>query len=123
MPRKKSNDGAGLGKPIAFRLSDADRAVYLEKVNRSGLTQSEFFRQAVLTNRTQVIARPVASVDRKRLLYIFNKTSNNLNQIAHRLHSLAQANIVDAQRYLAVLDALASIESALTDALAHARPH
>ena len=87
MPRKKSNDGAGLGKPIAFRLSDRDRAVYLEKVNRSGLTQSEFFRQAVLTTRTQVIARAVASADRKRLLYIFNKTSNNLNQIAHRANS------------------------------------
>ncbi|AFT90398.1 plasmid mobilization protein [Paraburkholderia phenoliruptrix] len=87
MPRNKSNDGAGLGKPIAFRLSDADRAIYLDKVNRSGLTQSEFFRQAVLTNRTQVIARPVASADRKRLLYIFNKTSNNLNQIAHRANS------------------------------------
>jgi hypothetical protein len=32
----------------------------------------------VLTNRTQVIARPKASDDRKRLLYVFNKTSNNL---------------------------------------------
>jgi hypothetical protein len=87
MPRKKGSDAAGLGKPIAFRLSDADRKVYLDKVNRSGLTQSEFFRQAVLTNRTQVIARPVCSADRKRLLYIFNKTSNNLNQIAHRANS------------------------------------
>ena len=85
--RRKSNDGAGLGKPIAFRLSEADRAAYLEKVARSGLTQSEFFRQAVLTNRTQVIARPVSSADRRRLLYIFNKTSNNLNQIAYRANS------------------------------------
>jgi hypothetical protein len=87
MPRKKSNDGAGLGKPIAFRLSEADRAAYLEKVTRSGLTQSEFFRQAVLTNRTRVIARPVDSLERRRLLYIFNKTSQNLNQIAQRANS------------------------------------
>ncbi|MFL9996465.1 plasmid mobilization relaxosome protein MobC, partial [Paraburkholderia sediminicola] len=87
MPRQKSSGGAGLGKPIAFRLPEADRAAYLEKVKASGLSQSEFFRQAVLTNRTQVIARPVASGDRKRLLYIFNKTSNNLNQIAHRANS------------------------------------
>ncbi|MFL6644158.1 plasmid mobilization protein [Paraburkholderia fungorum] len=87
MPKQKSNGGAGLGKPIAFRLSDADREAYLAKVARSGMTQSEFFRHAVLTNRTQVIARPVASGDRKRLLYIFNKTSNNLNQIAHRANS------------------------------------
>ena len=77
MPRAKSNGGVRLGEPIAFRLSEADRAVYLENVAASGLTRSEFFRQAVLTNRTQGIARPKASDDRKRLLYAFNKTCNN----------------------------------------------
>ncbi|WP_233860056.1 plasmid mobilization protein [Paraburkholderia sp. HD33-4] len=87
MPRRKGNDGTGLGKPIAFRLSEADREAYLAKVAASGLTQSEFFRLAVLTNRTQVIARPASSADRKRLLYVFNKTSNNLNQIAHRANA------------------------------------
>jgi hypothetical protein len=97
MPRKKSSDGAGLGKPIAFRLSEADRAAYLEKVTRSGLTQSEFFRQAVLTNRTQVIARPSASPERRRLLYIFNQASNNLNRIAHRANSdHASGNLSEA---------------------------
>jgi hypothetical protein len=49
----------GLGKPIAFRLSPADREA----------------------------AKPKASVDRKRMLHIFAKTSNNLNQIAHRANS------------------------------------
>jgi hypothetical protein len=51
MPRAKSNGGVGLGKPIAFHLSEADRGVYLEKVAASGLTQSEFFCQVVLTTQ------------------------------------------------------------------------
>lgn len=83
MSRTKAKDEVGLGKPIAFRLREADREVWLAKVAASGLTQSEFFRQAVLTNRTRVIARPAASTDRKRLLYIFNKTSRNLNEVAY----------------------------------------
>jgi len=118
MPRAKSNGGKGLGKPIAFRLSRADRAVYLEKVAASGLTQSEFFRQAVLTNRTQVIARPKASDDRKRLLYVFNKTSNNLNQIAHRANSEHVRGKLSEATYEQMLDQLQMISRYLKATLA-----
>lgn len=118
MPRTKSNGGAGLGKPIAFRLSEADRAVYLEKVAASGLTQSEFFRQAVLTNRTQVIARPKASDDRKRLLYVFNKTSNNLNQLAHRANSEHVRGKLSEATYEQMLDQLQMISRYLKATLA-----
>jgi len=77
----------GLGKPLSFRLSPTDREAYLAKVSESGLSQTDLFRQAVLTNRTQIVARPKASEDRKRLLHIYAKTSNNINQIAHRANS------------------------------------
>ena len=118
MPRKKSNDGAGLGKPIAFRLSEVDRAAYLEKVTRSGLTQSEFFRQAVLTNRTQVIARPSASPERRRLLYIFNQASNNLNQIAHRANADHVSGNLSEATYEQVLEQMQLISRYLKATLA-----
>jgi len=118
MPRKKSNDGAGLGKPIAFRLSEADRATYLEKVTQSGLTQSEFFRRAVLTNRTQVIARTVASPDRRRLLYIFNKTSHNLNQIARLANTDHVNGKLSEATYEQLLDQLQMISRYLKATLA-----
>ncbi len=109
MPRAKSNNGVGLGKPIAFRLSEADREAYLAKVAASGLTQSEFFRQAVLMNRTQVVARPKASVDRKRLLYIVSKTSNNLNQVAHRANTENVKGTLSEKTYEQILDQLQMI--------------
>jgi Bacterial mobilisation protein (MobC) len=109
--------GAGLGKPIAFRLSEADRAAYLEKVAASGLSQSEFFRRAVLTNRTQIIARPKASVDRRRLLYVFNKTSNNLNQIAHRANSEHVRGLLSETTYAQLLDQLQMISRYLKTTL------
>lgn len=118
MARKKSNDGAGLGKPIAFRLSDVDREAYLAKVAASGLTQSEFFRQAVLTNRTQVIARPVSSADRRRLLYIFSKTSNNLNQIAHRANAEHVRGKLSEETYAQMLAHLQIISRYLKSTLA-----
>jgi hypothetical protein len=118
MPRKKSNDGAGLGKPISFRLSESDRAAYLEKVTRSGLTQSEFFRQAVLTNRTRVIARQVDSLDRRRLLYIFNKASQNLNQIAYRANSDHVSGTLSESTYEQLLNQMQMISRYLKATLA-----
>jgi Bacterial mobilisation protein (MobC) len=107
MPKPKVE--GGLSKPISFRLSHADREAYLEKVRLSGRTQSEFFRDAVLTNRTQVVARPTASADRKRLLYVFNKTSNNLNQLAHRANSEHKRGKLSEATYEQLLDQLQMI--------------
>lgn len=83
----KQKGAAPLTRRITYRVSEEDYATYLAKVNEAGMTASEFFRVAVLTNRTSVVARPKASIDRQRLLFVVNKTSNNLNQIAHRANS------------------------------------
>lgn len=82
-PRKHA---AGLAKPVSFRLAADDYAAWQEKVQASGLSASEFFREAVLANRTHVVARPKPSRDYDRLLYLFNKAGNNVNQLAHRVH-------------------------------------
>ena len=107
----------------SFRLSLEAHQRINDQAAAAGISPRAWLDQAILANRTEIVARVRPTPDYKALIFQVNKAGNNLNQIAHRLHSLAQANIVDAQRYLAVLDALASIESALTDALAHARPH
>ena len=78
----------GLEKTIAFRITPQDYDVYRTKFEASGLSQSAFFRECVLTNKTQVVAKPKASADKQRLLYLFNKTSNNINQLAHRAHAV-----------------------------------
>lgn len=105
-PRKESK----FDKPIAFRLALADREAFLAKVHESGLTQAEFFRQCVVTNRTKVIARAAPSSDRKRTVFVVNKAGNNLNQIAHVLNAARLDQSASEKTYLAALDALESIE-------------
>jgi hypothetical protein len=109
MPKLKPKVEGGLSQPISFRLPPADRAAYLEKVAASGFTQSEFFRQVVLANRTQIFARPKASAERKHLLYVFNKTSNNLNQIAHRANSEHAPGKLSEATYEQLVDQLQMI--------------
>ena len=93
MARPKKH-GDGPSKPVSFRLSEADFLAYQAKCAEAGLTPSDFFRECVLTNRTQIVARPKASGDTRRLLYLFNKAGNNMNQLAHR----ANADHLAAQR-------------------------
>lgn len=97
---------AGLAKAISFRLSSEDYATWQEKVQASGLSASEFFRDAVLTNRTQVVARAAPSRDYDRLLYLFNKAGNNLNQLVHRVHTEHLAGTVSEATAAGVLSEL-----------------
>lgn len=103
MARPKKDDADLLSKTVSVALTEVDYAAWLGKVQASGLTKSAFFRDCVLTNRTQVVARPTASVDKTRLLYMANKAGNNINQLAHRANSDHQAGKVSEATYSALL--------------------
>lgn len=119
---KKTKDekpSAPLNKVASFRLSDADYAVYREKFDASGLSQSAFFRDCVLTNRTQVVAQPRASLDKQRLTYLFNKTSNNINQLAYRANADHLEGKTSEATYQAILDQLAALVALMKEGIRH----
>jgi hypothetical protein len=119
MPRKPA-DGDKLTRPVSFRLTDADHAAYQAKVEASGLRPSEFFRDCVLQNRTQVIARVQPSSDKRRLLYLFNKTSNNMNQLAHAVNAAELAGTATAATYAGILAELQAITDLMREAVENA---
>lgn len=103
MARPAKDDAEKLTKTVAFRLTEADHSTYIKKQDASGLSKSEFFREYILTNKTEVIARPKASKEKKRLLFLVNKASNNLNQLAHRANAEHIAGTIDQQTYSDIL--------------------
>ena len=103
MTNKSKGEAEKLTRPVSFRLTAADHAAYLAKVEASGLKPSEFFRECVLQNRTQIVARPKASPERGRLLYLFNKASNNINQLAHRANADHLAGVISEATYTRIL--------------------
>ena len=104
---------------MSFRLTEADYAAYLAKVGASGMKPSEFFRDAVLTNRTRVVAREKASQDKARLLYLYNKTSNNVNQLAHRANSDYLAGTISEATYARILGELHTLTHLLKATINH----
>jgi hypothetical protein len=118
MARPKKTE-EGLTEPFMFRLSQSEALVLRSKVAQSNMKPAEFLRDCVLTNRTTVIARPQATLEKTRMQFLFNKTSNNMNQIAHVMHSANVAGKITDAHYKEALASLATISSYLKAALHH----
>jgi len=108
-----------LNKVVTFRLSGDEHAAYSNKVTQSGMDSSAFFRECVLQNKTTVIAKPGASLEKRRMQFVINKTGNNLNQIATALNAANLADKVPNQAYQKALADLSEIARYLKAALNH----
>lgn len=106
MARPVKSEEEKLNHTVAFRLTDGDFLRYKRNFSASGFNQSEFFREHVLCNTTQVVARPVASSDIRRAVFLLQKASNNVNQLAHRANSEYLTGQVSERTYVAILDQL-----------------
>ena len=105
MPRKPKEPT----RTVSFRLALPDHAAYLAKAKAAGLKPSDFFRDAVLNNKTQIVARTPPSSDKRRLIYLFNKASNNLNQLAHTANAAELAGTVTPATYAGILAELQTL--------------
>jgi len=114
---KKSEEG--LTEPFAFRLSASEAHALRSKIVQSNMKPAEFLRDCVLTNRTIVLARPQVTLEKTRMQFLFNKTSNNMNQIAHVLNSANVAGKLSDAHYQETLNCLANIAKYLKMALNH----
>jgi hypothetical protein len=102
-----------LGRAVSTRLTDDQWQVFNEKVARSGMSPSVFLRECILTNRTQIVARPPATIERQRIMYVINKTGNNLNQLVHVANTARVAGQLSESTFVALVDELELITQLL----------
>ena len=108
------SDAANLKKMVAFRLTERDFEAYRKKFVASGLSQSQFFRDHVLTNSTEVVAAKPGSLEAKKMLYLLAKISNNINQLAHRVNADHLERKASELTYSAILSNLEAITTHLS---------
>lgn len=113
MARPTKPESEKLTERVGFRLTKIDFDAYQKKVAESGLTESEFFRTCVLTNKTQVVAKARKSDNSERILFLVRKSGNNINQIAHRINADHLAGKVSEKTYIEVLEELQAISAQL----------
>ena len=58
-----------LSKRLNFRIDETTYDAFEAKVSAANLTRSEFFRDIILNNRTQVVARKITTDHTKQALF------------------------------------------------------
>lgn len=115
-PKPRKGDSA-LSVVKAFRVDEETSAGLDAQLAASGFSASEWLREAVLANRTEVVAKQKPAPEYKRLLFLANKASNNINQLAHRANADYQARTLSQESYREILLELKALNRYLDVAL------
>lgn len=106
---------------ISFRLTDSEYEPFRVIMDELGLKKSDFFRLLVTDNLDPEKHNKKNKSDYGRLLFLFNKTSNNLNQVAKKLNTLFKSGEIkesDLKKWFFVLN---KISKNLSEGLDHVK--
>lgn len=102
---------------VTFRLTEDEYAPFAKAIAQLDISKSEFFRMLTLNRIENYQPDLRQQPDYKRCLFLMNKTSNNLNQIAHRLNLDHNKGIISSSLYERALNTLINIRDLLQGAL------
>ncbi len=103
---KKPNKGV----VVSLRLTEEENASFDDARLRTGLNNSKLFRELLL-NKEPVFKE--YSQSKERLVFLFNKASNNLNQLSLRVNTAYRRGIVSERLYITVHNDLIAIRDLL----------
>lgn len=106
MARPIKSEIEKLNSTISFRTTDAEYLEFKRQCDAAGFTQSELFRDYTAKNKLQVIARQKATPDAKRAVFLLQKASNNINQLAHLANAEHRANKLSEDTFAAIIGQL-----------------
>ncbi len=122
MGRPEKSEEEKLSRTVAFRLTEGDHAAYKKKFRASGLTQSEFFRRYVLTNTTTVHGvQTKLSTDAKQAIFLLQKCSNNVNQLAHKANLANREGKLSEAVLTDILDQLSQLNDFMLNQVERAK--
>lgn len=98
-------------KVISLRLSEDDYLL----IEKSGMKASEFIRCCIADNKEDVLNKALSkrkpSKDKSRLLFFFNKCSNNMNQLALRANIDNKKQLISDVTYNVIISLLSRLET------------
>jgi hypothetical protein len=106
-----------LSVKITFRMSASEYAPYEKLIKETGIKPSALFREVFIAKSGCMVAPKEPQKDKKRLLFLASKASNNINQIAHKLNSAYRADVISDRIYKETLNNLISIEQSFAGAI------
>lgn len=100
---------------IQTRLTPTEYKPFKIVIENFGIKNAELFRKVILSNEKNMVkvsGSAQESYAQKRMIFLANKTSNNINQIAKRLNQAYRGGVVSERNYLQVMNDLIGVRSA-----------
>ena len=116
---KKSGNEESKSVVFSARLPEAEAKKYDAICKEANLSRSEFIRAifSVKTSGVDIVInapqRKVKNPDLSKLIFYYNKSSNNINQIAKKINSAFAAKIISEETMLTAIKTLQNIEALL----------
>lgn len=93
----------------------------MSRATESGLSMRAWLEQAIIENRTEIVAAAKPHPDLGPLIFQSNKAGNNLNQLAHHFNALRLQGKLSEYHCEEALHLLARIQGLFREAVANAR--
>ncbi|HBB8068496.1 TPA: relaxosome protein [Escherichia coli] len=98
---------------ISLRLTDEEYQSFHQYLTSLDVSRSEFFRMLILNRLDDIPAlKPKRPTDYRELLRLFNKSSNNINQMAKKINTEYRNGFISESTYLRYLNVLVNIRDA-----------
>lgn len=97
---------------VSIRLTDDEIQPFLELIKSTKLSKTEIFKKILLSKSNNVSVKKNDKDNYKKLLFLFNKASNNINQLARTINisnkagSLSEKNFIKLNNNLIKLNTL-----------------
>ncbi|HHH1744155.1 TPA: plasmid mobilization relaxosome protein MobC [Yersinia enterocolitica] len=94
MGRPIINEADRLTERVSFRVTAETLIEYKRRLN-GNITPSEFFRNCVMTNATEIIVKSPLTDDGKVALFLLKNIANNVNQMAKAINTALLAGLIN----------------------------
>lgn len=101
---------------VSFRMTEDQYALHEQIIKDSDIKPSQYFRELMLNKKPIFKA---ATKDHERMLFLMNKASNNLNQLAHQVNTAHRRGIISEKIYIQWLNNLACVRDLMQIGINH----
>jgi hypothetical protein len=103
--------------PITFKLTESQYEPYKKVLETTKVKRGTLFREIFLAKIPNDYLGTINSHQADRVVFLANKTSNNLNQLARQVHSAHRSGVVSEKVFVEFLNRIISIEETFRKAI------
>lgn len=105
------------GVVITLRMSEEEYMPYQKSMKALSISRSEFFRVLLTERFDPKIHDKSSKKDAGKLIFYYNKASNNINQIARRINTESLKGKISDSFLKEILNRLEMIDQSLLDGI------